>query len=289
MENDRNIAWKILNALCESSLIDEFQYYRSCVQEDLGLTNEEINRLYSLAEICRLLKPEEPNVRLYKGREVKESKTSDIFSYINPSWSCIGNICQLKSDSVIQEEQVQEHVLQEDAEQEHVVQEDATQEHVVQEHAVQEHAVQEHVAQEHVVQEEDSVRDEPIREVSVQEDAVRDEAVREVSVQDVQEDDVQEVDKRGHKSSPGKNKHPAAKAMRKLLRVTNIPLDNLVFDTEKYEKAIIVQGVSDIYREQFQSFGGKWNARLGAWVFSKQKLIEAMDESALKKQEEKEQ
>jgi hypothetical protein len=219
--DDRTVAWQILCALCESSLADEFDHYFQDVQADLKISDEQMQRVYNLNAICRLLAPEAPRPRLYKGQRARGRFAEAIFSVMHrgPSlpplefpervWTpiCSGGICTLP------------------------------------------------------------LRTAPLPPVDENE-----------CENEEKHDDAPpaEQDNDSGSSSSDKNKHPAAKAMRKLLRTVGIPLEGLTLDTDKYEKALVIFGNTKPHKEQLSELGGKWNARLVGWVFSKQKLVTAM-------------
>lgn len=219
IEDDRTVAWKILNALCQSSLKDEFEHYSEAVQKDLNLSSDQMFRVYSLSRICRLLEPTNPRRRFYKGVEIKEDiSVSTLLDHYTVALEAHD------TSNSVQEADESKPTLP--------TRSDGS---VCQGHQVLSQ-IEENCEQECEVPDEPSSRS----------------------------------------SSGEKNKHPAAKAMRKLLRAVSIPMDGLTLDTEKYEKALVVFGDTKPHKDQFASMGGKWNARLGAWVFSKTKLIEAM-------------
>lgn len=73
MESDKQIAFRILCSLCESSFVDDMQDYKNYIQNDLQLSNEQMDRIYNLKTIIKLILPE----RHYKG-----SKLFDLESVI---------------------------------------------------------------------------------------------------------------------------------------------------------------------------------------------------------------
>jgi hypothetical protein len=77
MESDKQIAYRILTSLCESSFVDDLQDYRICIQTDLNLTNEQMNRIYNLKTMLKLILPE----KQYKGQKLFEIENS---IYNNP-------------------------------------------------------------------------------------------------------------------------------------------------------------------------------------------------------------
>lgn len=69
-----------------------------------------------------------------------------------------------------------------------------------------------------------------------------------------------------------KNKDPAAKALRKLLRSKGIDSSKFTYDTETYPKCVIMLGDTKDHKEVLKELGGKWNANLKCgkgWMFSK--------------------
>jgi hypothetical protein len=96
MNQDREIAYRILTALCESSIIEEMNYYKNYIQRDLLLSDDEINRVYSLKTITELLKPLPEVVRTYKGMRVeKDEKPKQVpeFNFITPARNLDAFIC----------------------------------------------------------------------------------------------------------------------------------------------------------------------------------------------------
>jgi hypothetical protein len=64
------------------------------------------------------------------------------------------------------------------------------------------------------------------------------------------------------------------KRLRKLCENEEIVLHGFVINTKKYEKAVVLYGNKEEYRIKLSNIGGKWNKRLGGWLFSKAKLLE---------------
>jgi hypothetical protein len=72
-----------------------------------------------------------------------------------------------------------------------------------------------------------------------------------------------------------KNRDPAAKALRKLLRSKDVPSGQFTYDTETYPKCVVVLGETKEYKDVLKELGGKWNASLKCgkgWMFPKGKL-----------------
>lgn len=97
-QSDEKTALDILEALSHaSSVVNEINLYSKAVQKDLKLSNETMGRVYSLADICRLLKPKEP-VRMYKGKPLEqylsEEDGGDTVVYSNNSVRPMENLGQ---------------------------------------------------------------------------------------------------------------------------------------------------------------------------------------------------
>jgi hypothetical protein len=262
-EDDRGVAYRILLALCDSSFADELEHYYQDVKEDLCLSEDQMGRIYNLPAICRLLAPEEPRPVLYKGRRTRGGRFSgEVLDMLQQqrSWRCSGGVCNLDI--------FREPVVEEKRE-DNVFPNPTTVECVA--------SVEE--SEKTTTPQDDtwSVRTQKECMGSVEENEKT--TVECVAVREPEGDDV------SRSSSSEKNKHPAAKAMRKLLRASRIPLGGLLFDTEKYDKALIILGNTKPYKEYFNKLGGKWNIRLGGWVFSKNKLVNAMETAQSRKEQ----
>lgn len=66
------IAYRILDALCDSHWSHEMQEYHDAVQEDLRLTDEQMTKFFSLPTMVNLLRPIAQPDKLYKGRPIKK-------------------------------------------------------------------------------------------------------------------------------------------------------------------------------------------------------------------------
>ena len=83
--DEKRLAYDILCALCDSSLSDELVLYKQHVQEDLKLTDEQMNTYYNLSTLVSLLQPVKPQPKFYKGKVVNqpsENTWSKVFSLI---------------------------------------------------------------------------------------------------------------------------------------------------------------------------------------------------------------
>jgi hypothetical protein len=49
-------------------------------------------------------------------------------------------------------------------------------------------------------------------------------------------------------------------------------MSSFTYDTEKYEKAILVTGDTKPHKDAMKACGGKWNSSLKGWIFSKKML-----------------
>ena len=87
--SDSHISHKILSLLCDSSIINELPYYRNLIQQDLQLSDDTMDRLYNLSNICKLLKPTPPIQRFYKGKLITSNKCScSLCKYGCRCWQC---------------------------------------------------------------------------------------------------------------------------------------------------------------------------------------------------------
>lgn len=90
----------------------------------------------------------------------------------------------------------------------------------------------------------------------------------------------EQADSESESHTPNKkNRNPAAKALRKLLRGAKVPRKGMIFDTDTYEKAVLLFGETKPHRKELKDLGGSWNGKLKAWCFSKAKIIEKIKES----------
>jgi len=67
--DDKSLAYNILCGLCDSSLATQLQLYRNAVQKVNHLSDDDMERVFSLPSICRLLRPE-PSL-YYKNRPLE--------------------------------------------------------------------------------------------------------------------------------------------------------------------------------------------------------------------------
>ena len=80
MESDKQIAFRILCSLCESSLVDDMEDYKNCIQNDLQLSNEQMDRIYNLKTIIKLILPQ----KHYKGSKLFDLESSMTKNYLTP-------------------------------------------------------------------------------------------------------------------------------------------------------------------------------------------------------------
>jgi hypothetical protein len=157
LNTDAQIAWSILNALSDTSFAEELDCYRDDVQEDLGLSDDVMDRLYSYEALLAVLKPKK------KPRRTPTKKKKPVVSS--------------------------------DDEDEKIV--------------------------------------------------------------------VQSTE-------------PSAKALRKKLLkngVSEAKVDALIFDTDTYEKALLLTGDTKPIKDTIKFLGGKWNSSKVGWIFSKRSLL----------------
>ena len=69
---DKKIAMKILEAMCLTSIVSEWDLYRRVIQDELDLSDSDMEKYYSLYSICGILQPEPPVQRLFKGIPIAE-------------------------------------------------------------------------------------------------------------------------------------------------------------------------------------------------------------------------
>lgn len=74
IQQDQTIAFKILSALTNSSLAEEFQEYRNVIKVYLQLSDDEMNRLYDFKKIVNLLNPVQEEKRKFFGIPVKDAE-----------------------------------------------------------------------------------------------------------------------------------------------------------------------------------------------------------------------
>lgn len=69
---DKKIAMRILEAMCLTSIVSEWDLYRRVIQDELDLSDSDMEKYYSLYSICGILQPEPPVQRLFKGIPIAE-------------------------------------------------------------------------------------------------------------------------------------------------------------------------------------------------------------------------
>jgi len=77
---DKVIAHSILDAMCSSSLTDEWARYRNAVKKTLNLTEDQMHKYFSLTSLSYYLRPEPEAKRMFCGRPLEEFE--DTF-YVN--------------------------------------------------------------------------------------------------------------------------------------------------------------------------------------------------------------
>jgi hypothetical protein len=289
------IAYEILKALTESSWAEDMEYYRDVVQEDLKFTDEQM-KMFDLSKICEALKPVEHPVKKYKGRSLKKLEKpvetlDSVFSKLEKIWvvdSAFSPPPTMPCETHNTEERVMDAKV-EDSSQPFIGcfetkendkpfqlpntavcvggvcylsdqrKEPSDQRKEPSDQRKEPSDQRKELVENQVVEQNPSKEDE-------NKEAVQEEKPKEqVTI-------LEHMRSSSSESDDMKNKHPAAKALRKLCRKNNIPMFHM--DTEMYEKALILTGdhVED-YKEQLTEIGGKWNMRLGGFVFSKGKLV----------------
>ena len=67
--------------------------------------------------------------------------------------------------------------------------------------------------------------------------------------------------------------HPSVAALISLLTNRNINTAGLKYDSNRYEKAIVVSGETKSIKDTLRDLNGVWKGKMKAWVFSKAKLL----------------
>jgi hypothetical protein len=67
--------------------------------------------------------------------------------------------------------------------------------------------------------------------------------------------------------------HPSVAAIISLLVNRDIDTTGFQYDTQKYEKALVVKGDTKSIKDTLRELGGVWKGKMKAWVFSKNKLL----------------
>ena len=201
--SDRDIAYKILSLLCESSLANELTYYRKEIQNDLVLSDQTMDRLYNLKALCKALEPIPPVQRFYRGRLLaSESCSCSLGQYGWRCWHCSNSILRNSVDLR-------------------------------------------------------TIINSPIQEVA--------QPVQEVA---------QPVHESTQEASISKEDLKAEETLKELFAKNDLVLEGVtIINAKRYEKLVVVTGLSKENKEKVSAIGGKWNNRLNGWVFSKTKLI----------------
>jgi len=240
---DKRMAWRILCALLkESSFGDDFDVFRNVIQRDLHLTNEQMDQLYNLTTLCRLLEPKEHS---FKGVPLPQSvmrRSSFHSAFPSPrpaspaDWSQPYDLshffpAQASGPTWLLSQQQETCAQRPCDETEHAETEQQT------------------------------------------ETENKHENTQETNNSDTES------------KTTEKNRDPIAKALRKILRGVNIPTADLEIDTVKYPSAVVVCGDTKPHKDALLTVGGKWNPRVGAWIFSKAKIAAAMSTAQQRQQE----
>jgi hypothetical protein len=307
METDRTIAWNILEALCESSIKDEFLHYSSVVQADLKLSDEQMGRLYNMRTISRLLQPTPVPLRYYRGvlvqgSEYEKKAVPEVPSNVVPS-DVVPTAQQLSEKLV---ETFTKHREDDVKNVEQIIgmftkpceasPKDSQREEVSRPIGAQqlEERIEKHLATRHPIVDQKDLpvygvestlpvdlrtpaeiteamsrpfgekSDRPLPDFLTQQPSSEQPADAHLVI-----DVPAEV-----QPTPVKNMHPAAKALRKMLRALGIKITaDVVIDTDKYFNAVILTGVSK--EEDLTQIGGKYNEK-GFWRFTKRQLENAL-------------
>ena len=266
---DRLIVRDMICCLADSSFANEMMHYKVAILKTLGLDKETVDRLLNLRTFAWMV--ENPEVRTV---EVEKKEQRFLGKYTIEEWDNWKEEKEENAEEVQQEnkEEVQQKVQQE-------VQQEVQEE-------VQEENTQRTLQ---IPKNEDEVEERNPCGVCGKPEiggfcnscsgfSEEEEEEEEEDEQEEQEkDSAAEAAKADEKdkeplATPSKNKHPAAKALRKLFRHAGLEPEKYQFDTESYPKAILVKGNTKPIKLYLLSMGGKWNKDLNAWVFSKEKV-----------------
>lgn len=256
MESKVKLAYDMLCALRYSSFADEMQHYSKAVREELNLTHEQM-ALFDFETICTLLRPSTQPVRTFRGRPLSSSPVQET------SYYCSGGVCQLLSSD--QTGLPTQAGLSTYTDLPFLVEPLPT-------------VTEETPGKEDVTSEDPHGREDS----TLAQGDSNDPSPREVSA--LAQDG--SASAQGVPKTPSSNKHPAARAMRKICRAAGLPVEDFQFDTDKYPKALVLHGNTKPHQAILEKLGGRWNGRLGGVVFAKAKIMEAVVE-ATKTTEEK--
>ena len=292
--SDAEVAYAILGALAESSLADEMLEYAQVVQQDLGLTDTQME-LFQLRKIADALKPVPKPAKHYKGRELgrelprrtrwdvaptQQLFDLPLFNIPIAAATARSPFASPKAKEPVQEEKKQEVV-------EHV-QKVVTQTEEPVDEPIQKTAQTEEQVNEPV---EEAVEPKsPRREESKQ--AVADGAIDDAIEKQKQDKDSVNafrvlcrskgiqmakqavvdgaIDDAIEKQKLDKD---SLNAFRVLCRSKGIQMANFKINMH-YERVMIVKN-GDAYGQAFQEMGGVYTERFEGWAFKKDKLIDA--------------
>lgn len=77
----------------------------------------------------------------------------------------------------------------------------------------------------------------------------------------------------------------AEKQLNKLLKMKGLSKEirsAFEYDVDTYEKAIVLKGDTKPHRQLIKEIGGKWNATIGGWIFSKKSISKSDSKSESK-------
>lgn len=240
-QTDETLAYEILNALCQSSLSDELQYYREHIQKDLKLSEDVMNRLYSLPVITALLSPKIQPIKTYKGEQVYPKKSEPISQ---SKYVCDGNVCKLVSE---EREEVSKFINEDDFAPENKVKEEEAPQEVPQEKALQEEPSEKHTP------------------LEAQQD-------NESSSSSSSGDESTETE--SETSSSHKPSITPTKALKKIFRKNEVDYSSFSFDTETNPNTLIVKGVPKVHEDLMRKSTGQWKGGKKYWIFGNQKLVD---------------
>jgi hypothetical protein len=259
-DNKRKTCLRILEALTQSSIIDELQHYKTTISEDLHLSDEDL-KLFDLRKIIDVLTPQpERHRRFYKGREIREQ-----FSESRPTETFLGELNNIGGlgENLLDECLNTHHTIINNPE----LLDEVSQNPQTSEVAPKGEKGNKRVIS--VISNEKGISAEPANSNDNSDNNNIDNAIdTNVGVDGNQDSNVQylvtELNRRG------------------------VSARDLKFDTKSYTTAFVVSGATKAQKRAFFELGGRWSHKLKGWIFDKHDVQSPRTEQTEPEQSESE-
>lgn len=261
-QSDEKIAHEILESLCQSSIVDELEYYKEYIQKDLNLSDEVMNKLYNLTVIASLLMPKITPVKIYKGVQVYP-KGTDTKSYkgvqVYPKVVCDGNVCKL-----VQEEEPKQSAPHVESQTKQPEYKDDLEKYVNEDDFAPQNKTNDYEPEKEELETQDKMTG---KKEEQSEEETSDSSESETETQE--SDDVEKG-----KTKSVENEVSPVRALKKILKKNEVDYGSVSFDSETNPNTLIVKGVSKVHEDLMRKCTGQWKGGKKHWVFGNEKLLQ---------------